>query len=364
LLISPNCDQTLPANCQAFPTMQSLDSWLSEIALAVNELVELSRACGMRFDLTQAAGGNISVKCGGQMLIKSSGIHLVDVGTTHGYSVVHNDRLKADLQAGVASKLEQYVQFSTKRPSIETFMHAALSRYTVHLHPLQANVVLTALDGKAIIGKLFPDAQVIEYITPGLALAKAIRAQSDSEQVIFLLNHGVIFTTSAYESMMPLIEKTLAHLEQSIEIAPLKIENHAFVNPLAKSIEALTGTQCVVYLCEDAEIAARLSGLKDLRPTFPDAVVYCGESALQMPEFNSGKLQEFIEKYGQPKLVLIHQTLYIVDVSLRKCRDVEAVLKSILLLQDPERPKAYLASDEVQFLNNWDAEKYRRDLKI
>lgn len=364
LLISPNGDQTLPANCQAFPTVQSLDSWLSEIALAVNELVELSRACGMRFDLTQAAGGNISVKCGGHMLIKSSGIHLADVDKIQGYSIVDNDRLMRDLAEGLSPRPEQYVQFSTRRPSIETFMHAGLARYTVHLHPIQVNTILTATGAHDEITAMFPDAEVIEYITPGLKLAAAIEGKQGPEQVIFLLNHGVIFSTAEYEAMLPLIEKTLARFNNLAATASLRISDHARVNSLAISIERCTGTPCTVYLSEDGVIAARMAGLQNMSPSFPDAVVYCGGGVLYTKEADEITIQKFIHEHGLPKLIVIHGRLYIADISLRKCRDVEAVVKSVLLLQDSSRPREILDAGEINYLNNWDAESYRKQLKI
>jgi HAD superfamily hydrolase (TIGR01549 family) len=363
VLISKNCDQTLPKNCQAFPDVQALDKWLSEISLAVDELVELSRICGMRFDLTQAAGGNISVKYGSHMLIKSSGIHLADVERGQGYSVVDNDRLLTDLALGPSPRLEHYVQFSTRRPSIETFMHAGLARYTVHLHPIQANTILTATGARDVITEMFPDAEVIDYITPGLKLAAVIKRNHGPEQVIFLLSHGVVFSTTEYAGMLPLIEKTLARFNNTEAVASLRIADHARVNPLAKSIERYTGTACTVYLSEDAVIAARLSGLQDMRHCFPDAVVYCGDAVLYMQEPDEITIQQFIHDHGIPKLIVIQERLYIADISLRKCRDVEAVIKSVLLLQDSSRDKEFLDADEVKFLHNWDAETYRKQLK-
>jgi hypothetical protein len=243
-------------------------------------------------------------------------------------------------------------------------MHATLAQYTVHLHPLAANTLLTAVGGREDIERLFPNAQVIDYITPGVSLAAAIKAGGETEQVIFLINHGVIFSTTEYAAMLPLIEKTLARFEYLAAVASLRIGDHARVNSLASALERLMGAPCMLYLCEDAEIAVRMEGLLNLRPTFPDAVVYCGAAVLHMPDLDVCALRLFVQAHGMPKLIVMQDRLYIADTSLRKCREIEAVLKSILLLQDPDRPRAFLDAAEVQFLNNWDAEKYRRQLKI
>jgi rhamnose utilization protein RhaD (predicted bifunctional aldolase and dehydrogenase) len=327
---------------------------------SVDELVRLSRYCGLRFDLTQAAGGNISVKCGPHMLIKSSGFHLADVDAAQGYSIVDNQRLQADLSAGIATSLEPYVQFSSKRPSIETFMHASLGRFTVHLHPIQVNAVLTAQGAREKLSRIWPDSHIVDYVRPGIDLAIAVQSNGASEQVTFLLNHGVIFSTQDAAAILPLIEKTLARFT---EFAIIDSAQHQRVNPISNLLERLLGEACAVYLCEDAQIRAHFDGLNDLRATFPDAVVYCGTQVLRMAKVDETNMQRHIETFGMPKLIVVDNSLYIADLSLKKCRDVEAVLKSLLLLQDPLQPRALLSDVEVSFLNQWDAEKYRRELK-
>ena len=46
--------------------------------------------------------------------------------------------------------------------------------------------------------------------------------------------------------------------------------------------------------------------------------------------------------------------------SLTKCKEIEDVLKSNLFILDSNFEKNYLSADEICFLNNWDAEKYRK----
>ena len=60
----------------------------------INELVEISKYAGERFDLVQAGGGNSSVKFeNGEMIIKASGFLLSDVNEDGGYSRVHTNQI-------------------------------------------------------------------------------------------------------------------------------------------------------------------------------------------------------------------------------------------------------------------------------
>jgi putative hydrolase of the HAD superfamily len=347
----------------AFENLLDLKDWVESMAKAVSELVKLSIYCGMRYDLTQAAGGNISVKSGSHMLIKSSGIHLADVGPTSGYSVVNNRKLKTDLGIRDAAELNEYAQFSTSRPSIETYMHARLSRYVVHLHPLQINALLTAEGGGEMLMDLMPQAEIIEYVAPGLDLAYLVNANGNAEQVIYLLNHGVIFATDQFEAMVPLIERTLDLFEGEYSATTIDTSAQRLVNALSAAVEAITGEHRIAYICEDAKVLERIVHISVMHPAFPDAVVYCGARTLQMPTLDESVLGDHIKLHGIPKLVMLGKDLYILDLSLTKCREVEAVLKSQLLLQDGPKPRKPLSDREVTFLDTWDAEKYRRTLK-
>ena len=63
-----------------------------------------------------------------------------------------------------------------------------------------------------------------------------------------------------------------------------------------------------------------------------------------------------------PKIIIINKLLFILSNSLKKCKEIESVLKANLLILDSKEKKEYLSSNEICFLNNWDAEKYRKDI--
>lgn len=102
----------------------------------------------------------------------------------------------------------------TKRPSVETMLHAVLLEYPEysfvgHTHPTYTNMILCSkVAEEAMAGRLFPDHIVgmghksvfVPYVDPGLPLAREVKARLeafiDAEGVlpkaILMKNHGFI----------------------------------------------------------------------------------------------------------------------------------------------------------------------------
>jgi hypothetical protein len=94
--------------------------------------------------------------------------------------------------------------------------------------------------------------------------------------------------------------------------------------------------------------------------TFPDALIYCG---IKPVIGNIEDIDEYYQSYKElPKILIMDNFLFIAANSLKKCREIEDVLKANLLILDTIEKKQYLSQDEICFLNNWDAEKYRQQL--
>ena len=95
--------------------------------------------------------------------------------------------------------------------------------------------------------------------------------------------------------------------------------------------------------------------------TFPDALIFCGLSVLFIKELK--ELDNYFKKYGEyPKVIVINDLVYIINISLQKCKDTEDVLKGNLMIIDSDMEKTYLTNEEICYLNNWDAEKYRKTI--
>ena len=72
-------------------------------------------------------------------------------------------------------------------------------------------------------------------------------------------------------------------------------------------------------------------------------------------------IDEYKRLYDEyPKIIIENGLIFINSHSLTKCKEIEEVLRSNLIILDSTLDKVYLDSDEICFLNNWDAEKYRK----
>jgi phage-related protein len=86
-------------------------------------------------------------------------------------------------------------------------------------------------------------------------------------------------------------------------------------------------------------------------------LIYCGVKCL----FGIDNMAEYKNMFLEaPKIIIEKGSIYINSHSLTKCKEIEEVLRSNLIILDSTHDKIYLDSDEICFLNNWDAEKYRK----
>lgn len=343
-----------------FPSIAALSAWLHDLDGDLDRLERISRMCGERFDLTQAAGGNISVKSGGCLCVKSSGLLLSDVNRRIGYSVVDNARLLADVESGETKPVAAYTRFTKARASIETYMHAVLNRYTVHLHPIQLNEILTREDGATTIKALFPDSLVLDYIAPGVGIAQALWHAKPVPNIVFLMNHGVIVSSDSFDELLGLIERVVGVCEAHLGC---DYGRYRAVTPLSSLLNDVTGLSYVSYLCEDQLIGQGVATLTDLPPLFPDLVVYCGTRILRLDPLDREAVEAHLADHGVPKLIAHSGGLYIYDQSLRKCRDTESVLKSLALLLANSASRQSLRKTDVDFITSWEAEAYRKTLQ-
>ena len=121
---------------------------------ALSDLIRISNETGNDPALTQAAGGNTSVKTsdGKYMFIKASGTALKDMNAHRGWRKLHLDKVHGVIKDKCLAKLPAAKRepqitarlltcccdgiASTARPSVEANLHALLDKCVIHLHPL------------------------------------------------------------------------------------------------------------------------------------------------------------------------------------------------------------------------------------
>ena len=159
--------------------------------------------------------------------------------------------------------------------------------------------------------------------------------------------------------------------EYHIQYQPCK--KYHFVNDISLLMNSVYNENHISYLSEDSYINNFLekgdkdNKLQHIFKTFiPDKLVYCGVHFVDSNENNLSKaIPEYITKFNEkPKVFLIKEdtyNLYISSNSIRKCQDIESVLKSHLMCYNENN--IILEDNEIKYLNNWEAEKFRKSIK-
>lgn len=332
-----------------FNNFKQLYKLFIDLYKATKELFILCNRYGQRFDLTQAGGGNISVKFNFAdkhqlQIIKASGTILSDVTDSTGYVITN---VNSDQTA-----LKKLIYKTDLRPSIETAMHSILSTYTVHLHMIQAIKLLIKKDAEKIITKLFPESLYISYKTPGQSLADEIKNKYKDENMIFLQNHGVIFTTNDITQF----DNYIRHV--SYKSSGDMLDPHyryKFVNEISDHLENIYNKKFVTYLIED--LYSNNPDINDKildQITTPDKLVYCGETVCK-------DITELTNIIQPPSLVVYKKHLFSVGYNMKKCREIADVWKAHSFFNRGD-DLLELDKKEIKFLSNWDAEKYRKKL--
>jgi len=318
---------------------------------------KFSKFCGERFDLVQAGGGNTSVKINDLMFIKASGYKLTTIDEKNGYTVINNTILLKDINNNSVKDVTEYNYIGNNRGSIETFMHSILQKYTIHLHPIQINRILISSSAKQIIKNIYPSSLIIDYFTPGITVCTKIKEVYNNENVIFLLNHGIIITHDNIDELYTMLDDVLNKFEAYQQ---LDVSKYKRTNAISKKVNDIFNVSNISYLCEDRVINKYLEQNMDLfkkNITFPDALIYCGLKCL----FGLDNIEEYKNVYDEcPKIIIENGLIYINSHSLAKAKEIEDVLKSNLIILDSIFEKNNLSVDEICFLNNWDSEKYRQ----
>ena len=350
----------------------------------IPSLIKISNYAGERFDLVQAGGGNSSVKYDtGEMLIKASGCTLSEVDINKGYSKVDNlkikniveeDKLetleKREAESYVAALIKEATLDTNNRPSIETLLHSLLSKYTLHTHPIVVNMIVALVNWRELLSTIFQDDEIIlvEYKTPGIELALALNSELKVEKrgnyIIFLQNHGLIVSSNNEGEIIRLTEYVLEKVERYLNI---DMSHYKIVTELTSFYNSIYDSSEISYLSEDAILNDKIISNKSLffaPPFAPDALVYCGRKILELQNLQDKEpLKNYLESYHvMPKIILFDNKIFIRAINIKKAKEIEEVLKFHIMVLENQGEFNFLDNKELNYLSNWEAEKYRANL--
>ncbi|MDG2059500.1 MAG: class II aldolase/adducin family protein [Flavobacteriales bacterium] len=353
----------------------------------IKNFVEISRYAGERYDLVQAAGGNSSIKLNnGEMLIKASGFLLSDVNKNVGYSrvftkqvadiVINGDIIRTNNKRQRESLTAQLLKKATidkvNRPSIETLLHSLLLKYTLHTHSIVVNMIVVRENWKETLNKIFKDIEIalVAYKTPGIELAleldKELQRFEDIPKIIFLQNHGLIVTSNEKQDITKLTEYVLEKIESFLNV---DMSRYKLTNSITNLFNSIERNSNITYLSEDAFLNEQLKKNKKLFLTFPfcpDTLVYCGVNAIEIDNFTDlTNINNYKTINNElPKVILHHKKVFFIASNIKKAKEIEEVLKFhiMVLIHNKNQNVNFLDREELAYLSNWEAEKFRQEL--
>jgi rhamnose utilization protein RhaD (predicted bifunctional aldolase and dehydrogenase) len=279
----------------------------------MDDFIKLCRACSLD-ELAQASGGNISVKDKNILYIKASGISLSDVTAYSGYAIVDNKKVLNSMQHDTEPDIMSFLISGNERPSLEIYFHSFLKNYVIHLHPTCMNGFLCS-----------ERPELIDYKKPGFILSKSILKYYNSQSILYLKNHGVIFHADTADEVLSLISSELNKFKKiwSTDLQDFwNIQNKYSSDFIYR-----------VPYCESIRWISIVE--MPIAPFTPDMILFLTDS-----------------------IILNNNSVYIRGSTKQKCIAILEVLRSYCYTYDDTL--TILNNEEVYEILNWDVEKYRK----
>ncbi|MGH0359324.1 class II aldolase/adducin family protein [Sinorhizobium meliloti] len=334
-------------------------------------LLDLSARVGADPDLVQGAGGNTSIKEGGTLWIKASGLWLAHARRRDVMVSVALDPLLDALERDdpATEKAQDFVvrdlNPSGLRPSIETTVHALMpQKVVVHVHCVETIATAVRADAAAIAGEKLQGIPYafVPYARPGLPLAKAIaeRIQADTS-VLVLGNHGLAVAAETVGDAARLLAEVSQRFAVPVRQAP------------SADLEALSrlAVNSAYRLPDDGRIHDAATDLESCRiaaggSLYPDHVIFLGKgSVVAAPGENALSLEEGFRRAGEslPPVLLFpgKGALVLKDISAGALAMARCLSDVTARIPDGASLRYLTDADNAELLG-WDAEKYRQQL--
>ena len=350
----------------------------------MNERLEKAAALSRRFGTSTyvvGGGGNSSVKDADTVWVKPSGSCL---SAMEADTFIAMDRKKllaldqipldaaVDQRETLAKKLlvEAVRPGASGRPSVEAPLHNLFrAAYVIHTHPPLINGLLCAAEGARAAAKLFPNALWMDIVDPGLTLYRKAKQEIDryktihghEPEVIFIKNHGVFVAEDSPEKIIERYKTTFSRLSDEYRAAGLLTDltrgENASVSDGIRSIQAVFPKADCQTIISTAPFDAA-SG-----PPTPDHVVYM-KAFPHTGDISRESIAAFRAENGySPKIFVTRRAVYAVGTSLKNATlALEMACDAALIKQLAEAFGGieYLPADARTFIENWEAESYRR----
>jgi putative hydrolase of the HAD superfamily len=328
-----------------FGNYRQIIDFLVNYYMSVNNLIYLSKLFAQSTLNIQGQGGNISVKTFENkiMLIKSSGTILGNMNEKSGFCITDNIKCNDIFKNNKENELIKTKIFGYGNPSMETFFHCFMKKYTVHLHFTLSNIFLCCNELN-ILNNINIKHKIIDYFIPGINLATEIYLNYDVDtDIYFLKNHGLIITSDNINHIENMYLKIFYFFDYS---NLYKTEINAFM--INKYIYEKYNKSIV---CKNYSINDILK-IKNMKYCFPDLAVYYQE-IITIKDYTD---INFIKKI--PDLIIYDNNVYIVADNISKMHSMIEILDEYIILCK-KYDKLEIVDNNI--IKNMEQEKYRKN---
>lgn len=333
-------------------------------------LVKLSARIGQDPLLTQAAGGNTSIKADGVLWVKASGKWLAEADKEPMFVPVDLAGVRRRIAAGEADPARPEVLEAPGvqglRPSIETTLHALMPHPVVlHVHSVNTIAWAARADGESRIAQCLNGLNWawVPYCRPGLPLTQAVARvmQTRNPDVLIIANHGPVLGAADCAAAEDLLEELERRLRLRPRAAPAP--DLARLQDLARNSDYRLPKYARSHGMATDPVSLRIATGGSL---YPDHVVFLGVGATELrlgEDFAAVNARCAAQGHGEPALLLIAGAGVLMRASLPAgAEEMVQCLADVTARIPEDAPVSYLTEEQNAELLDWDAEKYRRSL--
>ncbi|RWA83835.1 class II aldolase/adducin family protein [Mesorhizobium sp.] len=327
----------------------------------------LSARIGGNPHLTQAAGGNTSLKAGDTLWIKASGTWLKDaLSDDIMVPVAMGPLIEAVERRDPAADKPQAFAIGALnprglRPSIETTVHALMpQRVVLHVHCVDTISLAVQADCETEVARRLDGIEwaYVPYRRPGLPLAQAIAERlRPGVDVLILGNHGLVVATETVAGAERLLHRVRSRLARPAR---------AVANADTGALAALAGDSGYRLPADVEAHAVALDAdsrrMAEAGSLYPDHVIFLGQgSVVARP---GEQVADVIARLGtNPAAILFAGAGVLMRSDAGSGADaMQRCLADVTARIDTTTRLNYLTAADNDELVNWDAEQYRQKL--
>lgn len=317
-----------------------LNDFFTSYFISVNELIFLSKYFGQSELNVQGPGGNISVKMGELMLIKSSGCVMGNITPYTDYCVINTFKCQ-ELVSEQRDRILETKVFGYKTPSMESYFHSFMKKYTVHIHFTLSNIFACSENFESVMGNFKYPYCIIKYQIPGILLSYDIKENySPNCDIYFLLNHGLIITSNSIEEIFDLYEYIFNYF--NLELGN-KYSFDSFV--LNKSYSNVNKYKIIKETNYDVNL------FKNIILCFPDLAVFI-QNMIFVENIEEINLTE------NNDIIIYRNKVYVIADNITKVYSIIEIINSYVELANSSNK--LISITNVNYLINMEQEKLRK----